>query len=283
MSKLKILLSVIIGVGTTLFAGSTLLAAEDAVPPNISNITVTNVTTSSATIKWNTDELATSLVRFGTSTNYGLFATSSLLAINHWLGINGLATTTPYHFSVSSSDVFGNTATSTDRTFTTLSTTTPPTATTTVQAKLQISPKSLNIKKPGKKIQAIIRLPKGTTFEGLDTASIRLNGTIAPVDTDLRPAIWQRWGRYRRTLIAKFNVSDILPSIATSTSSFNLTITGNIKAGTFTATDTIKIVPKPKKIEIKIERIQDRLEDARERIKKAEERIRERLEDLRDR
>lgn len=263
----------------------------DTIPPTLSNIIVSNITTNSARINWNTNESASSLVRYGLSTSYSSSTASSTLATIHAIPLNGLAPATLYHFSVSSADVFGNTATSTNRTFMTLGTSTPST---TIQAMAQISPSSINIKKPEKRIHVVVRLPKGTTFEGFDPESLRLNGTVKPLDTDLRPHVWKRWGKHRRTLIAKFKTEDILPLIPSGTETFTLAITGNVKAGTFSATDSIKLVPKPKKVEKEIEKVQERLEEARERInerqeelqerlKKTEDRLKERAEDLKDR
>ncbi len=263
----------------------------DTIAPNISTIVVSNITTTSAKINWSTNESASSLVRYGLNTSYSSSTASSTLVMTHSVPLAGLAPSTLYHFSVSSSDVFGNTATSTDRTFMTLGTSTPST---TIQAMAQISPSSINTKKPTKRIQVVVRLPKGTTFEGFDPESIRLNGVVKPVDTDLRPAVWKRWGKYRRTLIAKFKTEDIMPLIPAGVETFTLTITGNMKAGTFVATDSIKLVPKSKKAEKEIEKIQERLEDARERmnerqeelqerLKKQEDRLKERIEDLNDR
>jgi len=39
---------------------------NDTTPPIITNVTVTNITENSETIKWDTDEFADSLVKYGT-------------------------------------------------------------------------------------------------------------------------------------------------------------------------------------------------------------------------
>ncbi len=264
----------------TTFATTT----PDAVAPIISSITVTDITSTSAKIKWNTNEAGNSRVRYGTSTVYGLTAISGVFETSHALPLTGLAPLTSYHFSVSSADPVGNTATSTDHLFTTLATSTP--ATGTIQANLQIDPHTINRARKGKKITAVMRLPKGATFEGLEVESVLLNGSVKPIDLKLRKKEWSRYGKVRRTLVMKFNSEDILPLIPTSTDQFTFTVTGKVKAGTFTGSDTVRVIPKapkPKplpKIEKRMEEIEDRLDKAKERLEDRKDEIEKKKEDL---
>lgn len=98
----------------------------DTVPPVISSITVTNITTSSAQVNWTTDELANSRVDYGTTISYGSTVAETGLVANHQVLIASLVPNTLYHFRVSSHDASGNGATSTDQTFTSAADTTPP-------------------------------------------------------------------------------------------------------------------------------------------------------------
>ncbi len=103
------------------------LALTDAVPPVISNIRVINITENSATVTWETDEPATSRVRYGLTAAYEIGDVSSLdLVTSHSVVLNSLTRSTFYHFEVSSADAFSNTATSTDTTFSTLPDFIPP-------------------------------------------------------------------------------------------------------------------------------------------------------------
>jgi len=94
----------------------------DIVAPVISGISDTNISTSSATIVWVTNEPATSLVEYGTSSAYGLSVSSSALVTNHSLSLSNLAADTLYHFRVSSKDTANNQSFSTDTVFTTAAT-----------------------------------------------------------------------------------------------------------------------------------------------------------------
>lgn len=94
--------------------------------PVISSIASSTATTT-ATITWNTDVLASSKVAYGTTTSYGSATSSATLVTSHSIGITGLSSGTTYHYEVVSINSFGNTSTSTDYTFTTATSSTPDT------------------------------------------------------------------------------------------------------------------------------------------------------------
>ncbi len=108
-------------------------AAQDTVAPVLSAITVGSITSTGASVQWTTNEGATSQVEYGTSTAYGATTTlDASLVTSHSVALSGLASSTLYHVRVISKDAAGNTATSSDSTFTTLAAeVTPPTTTTT--------------------------------------------------------------------------------------------------------------------------------------------------------
>lgn len=93
----------------------------DTVPPVISEVKVNNISFSSATITWATNESATSQVEYGTTISYG-FSTSlnSSLITNHSVNLANLNKKTLYHFRVISKDAAGNESKSIDNVFTTL-------------------------------------------------------------------------------------------------------------------------------------------------------------------
>ena len=103
----------------------------DTTPPVISNIQVTSITESAATITWQTDEASDSSVDYGLSSNYELGTVAdAALTTSHSLTLTNLSAATEYHYRVGSSDASSNSAFSTDLTFTTMSSppidTTPP-------------------------------------------------------------------------------------------------------------------------------------------------------------
>jgi len=73
-----------------------------------------------ATITWTTDAPATSVLQYGTSTDYGITQSDGSLAVNHEFLLTGLNFCTTYNFRLSSVDGGGYGATSTNQTFTTL-------------------------------------------------------------------------------------------------------------------------------------------------------------------
>ncbi len=97
----------------------TTAAAIDSTPPVISNVVVSQITSNSAHVAWNTDEPATTQVEYGTSSYTSSSATDYNLTTVHAVDISGLSSYTIYNVRVKSTDGVGNTATSAGQTFTT--------------------------------------------------------------------------------------------------------------------------------------------------------------------
>ena len=94
----------------------------DTQTPIISNIVSTNITSTTATITWTTDEIADSQIEYGQDTNYGSATTlDTTLTTNHSQQVTNLDPNTSYHYRVKSKDTSSNLATSQDNTFTTSS------------------------------------------------------------------------------------------------------------------------------------------------------------------
>jgi len=100
----------------------------DLTPPVISNIQVTNITSSSVTISWVTDDASTSQVEYGFNSSYGnQSANDSALLTIHTVDITGLSSYATYDFRVRSMDGAYNEALSENYSFTTSNL--PPTIT----------------------------------------------------------------------------------------------------------------------------------------------------------
>jgi hypothetical protein len=92
-------------------------------PPTISAVTVTNITNTSATITWTTDEASSSLVNYGVTTTYNLASTlDPTLVTSHSVTLTGLTPGTPYDFDVVSANSLTLSSTSPNATFTTTGT-----------------------------------------------------------------------------------------------------------------------------------------------------------------
>ncbi len=92
----------------------------DTTPPVVSGITTSNITETTASISWATDEGASSQVEYGTTTDYGSFSNiNSSFVTSHSRTLSGLANGTSYHYRVISSDSSLNVVNSGDNTFTT--------------------------------------------------------------------------------------------------------------------------------------------------------------------
>jgi hypothetical protein len=87
----------------------------DTIPPLIGDVTVSEVTSRSAVVSWETDEPATSQVRYGYSTAYGLATVpDNAFQTLHSVAFDSLSNNTVYHFSVQSRDQAGNLRSSQD-------------------------------------------------------------------------------------------------------------------------------------------------------------------------
>ncbi len=93
----------------------------DQTPPIISNIQVINITTTSVTITWETDELATSILYYGETDSYGSQVDNNNFLTSHSVDLANLIPDTEYHFKIWVRDSNFNPAESADQTFATLS------------------------------------------------------------------------------------------------------------------------------------------------------------------
>jgi len=83
-------------------------ADADCAPPVISNVQSTDITGSAATITWDTDEPADSLMTYGETPPGSLTASDADLDVAHELRVRGLEECTTHFFSVASTDAVGN-------------------------------------------------------------------------------------------------------------------------------------------------------------------------------
>ncbi len=89
-------------------------------PPKIMYLTAARVSTSEATISWSTDELATTLVEYGETQDYGRRTQADAgLAMEHSIVLQELKSGVTYHYRVRCTDAAGNETVSSDRTFNT--------------------------------------------------------------------------------------------------------------------------------------------------------------------
>ncbi len=90
----------------------------DLDPPVFSNVSVTNITTGSATISWNTDEPATSQIKYGPTSAYGNRSVKNTgYQLSHSISLAQLVPNTTYHFQLVSADEDGNQGLRPDDTF----------------------------------------------------------------------------------------------------------------------------------------------------------------------
>lgn len=112
--------------------GNETISGENSftVPLIITNLQVSNITDSSASVTWKTTRPATSMVEYGTNPNLNLqepqFVDPLKLLSSHSIDLLNLQSNTIYYYRVKSKDLFGNTAVSPLQTFLTLPSTQPP-------------------------------------------------------------------------------------------------------------------------------------------------------------
>jgi hypothetical protein len=117
--------------GTSATSGNFTFAttSSSSAAPVITAVAAWPVDTTTATILWSTDQLATSVVNYGLTTAYGSQVTlNGTLALYHLVPLAGLTPGTTYHYSVTSANASGVISTSVDFTFKTAGVAPPPPA-----------------------------------------------------------------------------------------------------------------------------------------------------------
>lgn len=230
--------------------------AFDTTPPEFQDLHIIDLMPTSARVIWKSGEPSTSEVRYGTNTDYGLFASSNSLVIDHSLPLGGLAPATLYYYQLTSKDQYENEAKTVNMTFETplaASTTAPstPAATPTSSApqikkdtprpmpSLSFSPKMMNLKSKGRWITAVLRMPQELRA-GLDFNSLQVNGKVKPSQDFNRTAAQAVLSRYG-TLWLKFSRAELASLVPPDVKETRFTLTGTAKAGSFTAAETLKV------------------------------------------
>lgn len=103
--------------------GGTIDLGTDTSGPVFSDLRVSNITGTGASLTWNTNENATATINYGTSASYGNTAVFNTSNMSGSTNLSGLQPNTTYHFRVTFRDASGNTSTSSDTIFTTGSST----------------------------------------------------------------------------------------------------------------------------------------------------------------
>jgi peptidoglycan hydrolase-like protein with peptidoglycan-binding domain len=92
------------------------------ISPSITSVTASSITTTSAVISWTTDKNATTRIEYGLTTSFGsLTPLVSTLSLAHAQTLSNLTPNKLYYYRVISTDAQGNTNTSGNGTFSTLS------------------------------------------------------------------------------------------------------------------------------------------------------------------
>lgn len=92
----------------------------DNAPPEITNVGVSGITESTATITMTTNEVAQGQVNYGLSESYGSATPEATdFTTEHSFAISGLAANTVYHYQATAQDEAGNVSNTLDETFTT--------------------------------------------------------------------------------------------------------------------------------------------------------------------
>jgi len=113
----------VLGLGFFVFRQSQIIqsvgAADDETPPDISDIVVSDVTSTSTMINWKTNEETDSLVNYGLEKTYGVSRNPYFDKTEHEIFLTDLLPNMQYFFRITSTDSSGNQKISNDFTFTT--------------------------------------------------------------------------------------------------------------------------------------------------------------------
>jgi hypothetical protein len=115
------------GLSTVIFDTVQIGSGPPPPAPVISNVQVTGISASSATISWTTSTPASSQVLYGTTASYGSSTPNDpTLVTSHSRALTALTASTAYHFTEISTDASNQTASHADATFTTSAAPPPP-------------------------------------------------------------------------------------------------------------------------------------------------------------
>ena len=111
--------AVALGTNGEYATSSVRVSVQNSAPVISSIASAVGATGATSTITWTTNNSATSEVVYGPTTSYGLASSSTSLVTSHSIALSALSVSTTYHYEVIAADALGNTATSSDQTFTT--------------------------------------------------------------------------------------------------------------------------------------------------------------------
>lgn len=89
----------------------------NSIPPVISDITISDISDSSVKISWTTDKVSTSVIDYGTTSDYGQNKSDSTLVTSHSVTVSSLSANSSYHYRITSIDDHSNTTQTADNTF----------------------------------------------------------------------------------------------------------------------------------------------------------------------
>ena len=201
----------------------------DGTKPTITNVAVSNITTTSATITWTTDENATSVVEYGATTGYGLIRSDNTLVTSHSVNLTGLSSGTTYHYRVKSVDAVGIENVSADYTFTT--STPPPTP----DFIISVSPSSGSVVQGGSVTTTVSLSPTGGFA---DTVSLSVSGLPSGATASFSPS--SGTPSFSSTLT-------ISTTAGTPVGTHTVTVTGTGGGKTHSATYTLTVTAAPPK------------------------------------
>ncbi len=168
--------------------GTAISGVTDTTAPIITDLVASNVTNSSATISWTTDENSSSIVNYNSEEQGQSTATGDSGVTSHTVNIGGLAAGIIYYFNACSSDSLGNERCSVEDSFTTSttasSTPTPTTSVIIIQTTPTPTPVPTPIPRDTTPPQVNIKTEFNKPFEvaPLITGTAQDNKTISSVD-----------------------------------------------------------------------------------------------------
>lgn len=111
--------------GNRAVSGDNTCTTLDLTAPLIIDVDVIDITESSATIIWETNEDATCTLEYGLDNTYGTSVSEDSADTSHTEPLSDLSSDTEYHFNITCEDASGNVAETGDLSFTTLADTPP--------------------------------------------------------------------------------------------------------------------------------------------------------------